>query len=159
MALLSKRLVTIQLDVPHEIDLDSLERRPHDDEKLKALLMELEFDTLGKKLFGKSFSSATSRAKVIREKRETEIQATLFDEPVNEKTIKDVKHDYHTVQTADERAALIGKLKQAVEHSVSTPKPRDSIRARALPLGIAFCFEPHRHTTSFARTIPKRRWR
>ncbi len=45
-------------------------------------MMELEFDTLGKKMFGKSFSSSSNRAKVIREKRETEIQATLFDEPV-----------------------------------------------------------------------------
>ncbi len=50
---------------------------------------------------------------MIREKRETEIQATLFDEPVDEKTIADVKHEYITVQTADQRADLIEKLKQA----------------------------------------------
>lgn len=60
MALLSKKLVTIQLDVPHEIDFESLKRHTYDSHKLKELLMELEFDTLGKKLFGKSFSSATS---------------------------------------------------------------------------------------------------
>ena len=69
-------------------------------EKLKNLYMELEFDTLGKRAFGKSFSSAQSRSQVIREKREKEIQQTLFDEPVDEKTIRDVKHDYRTVKTA-----------------------------------------------------------
>ncbi len=77
--------MTIQLDVPHDIDLDSLQRDDYDAEKLKALFMELEFDTLGKRLFGKSFSSAQTRAQVIREKREKEIQATLFDEPVERK--------------------------------------------------------------------------
>ncbi|MGB7346767.1 MAG: 5'-3' exonuclease H3TH domain-containing protein, partial [Pirellulaceae bacterium] len=76
-ALLSKKLVTIQLDVPVEVDLESLAWTSYDDAKLKELFMELEFDTLGKKLFGKSFSSASVRADVIREKRETEIQATL----------------------------------------------------------------------------------
>ena len=142
MALLSKKLVTIQLDVPHTVDLDSLVRQPPDDEKLKSLLMELEFDTLGKKLFGKSFSSATSRAKVIREKRETEIQASLFDEPVQEKTIKDVQHQYHTVRTADERAKLLDQLLK--QSSVCFDTETTGLDPRsALPLGLAFCFQPH----------------
>jgi DNA polymerase-1 len=143
MAALSKKLVTIQLDVPHEIDIGSLKRHNYDSNKLKELLMELEFDTLGKKLFGKSFSSATSRAKVIREKRETEIQATLFDEPVQEKTIGDVEHEYHTVRTADERAALIEELKKQTSICFDTETTGLDPR-RALPLGIAFCFQPHR---------------
>ena len=129
--------------MPHTIDLDSLKRKTYDSGKLKTLLMELEFDTLGKRLFGKSFSSATSRAKVIREKRETEIQATLFDEPVQEKTIRDVDHEYHTVRTADERTALIAELKKQTSICFDTETTGLDPR-RALPLGIAFCFQPHR---------------
>lgn len=142
MARLSKRLVTIQLDVPHDIDLDALGLQAHDDEKLKTLLMELEFDTLGKKIFGKSFSSATSRAKVIREKRETEIQASLFDEPVQETSIKNVPHQYHTVETAEQRAELIDKLKQQSGFCFDTETTGLDPR-RALPLGIAFSFQQH----------------
>jgi DNA polymerase-1 len=143
MALLSKRLVTIQLDVPHQIDFDALQLQSHDSEKLKTLLMELEFDTLGQKLFGKSFSSATSRAKVIREKRETEIQATLFDEPVQEKTIANVPHQYHTIRTPAERSALIEQLRQQSRFCFDTETSGLDAR-KALPLGIAFSFEPHR---------------
>ncbi len=142
MARLSKQLATIQLDVPHEVTLEGLRRVPHDASKLKALLQELEFDTLGKKLFGKSFSSAPTRAKVIREKRETEIQATLFDEPVEEKTIRDVPHNYHLVHTAEQRSALLKQLKSQSSFCFDTETtgldPRE-----ALPLGIAFCFQPN----------------
>lgn len=142
MARLSKQLVTIQLDVPHEITLDNLKRTEYDKDKLKAFLQELEFDTLGKKLFGKSFSSASSRAQVIREKRETEIQATLFDEPVQEKTIQDVPHDYKIVKTAEERAHLIEELRSQASFCFDTEttglNPRE-----ALPLGMAFCVRAH----------------
>ncbi len=142
IAMLSKRLVTIQLDVPHNVELDSLLLRPFDKEKLNDLFVELEFDTLGKRIFGKSFSSATNRSKVIREKRETEIQATLFDDPADEKTIQDVKHDYQTVRTGDERVALLKRLLDQESFCFDTETTGLDPRV-AQPLGIAFSFEPH----------------
>ena len=141
MALLSKRLVTIQLDVPHDLKFEDLECREFDKDKLSELLMELEFDSLGKKIFGKSFSSATSRAKVIREKRETEIQASLFDEPVEEKSIANVPHQYHTVDTAEGRADLIAKLKTHSRFCFDTETTGLDPRS-ALPLGMSFSFAP-----------------
>ena len=141
MARLSKRLVTIQLDVPHEVQFKQLQHQGWNKEKLKTLLMELEFDTLGKKLLGKSFSSASSRAKVIREKRETEIQATLFDEPVDEKTIRDVPHQYHTVETTAERTALIELLKKQESFCFDTETTGLDPRV-ARPLGLAFSVQP-----------------
>ena len=142
-ALLSKQLVTILLDVPHEIEFDALERVDMDKDKVRELYMELEFDTLGKKVFGKSFSSSQSRAKVIREKREAEIQKSLFDdEPVQETSIKDVDHDYKIVETAKQRGDLIKKL--AKQKSVCFDTETTGLDPRrALPLGIAFSFEPH----------------
>ncbi|QDT03574.1 DNA polymerase I [Rubripirellula lacrimiformis] len=142
MARLSKKLVTILLDVPVEADLASFACRAYDTEKMKTLFMELEFDSLGKKLFGKSFSSAANRAQVIREKRETEIQASLFDEPVEEKTIHDVAHQYHTITTPDQRRELIEQLKQQPQICFDTETtgldPRE-----ATPLGMSFSFQPH----------------
>lgn len=143
MALLSKKLVTIQLDVPHNIDLNSLTIKEHNTEALQSLFEELEFDGLGKKLFGSKFSSSASRAEKIREKREVQIQATLFDDDdFDIKTIKDVKHDYKTVRTPEERAELLEKLLQQKEICFDTETTGLDPRT-ALPLGIAFSFEPH----------------
>ncbi|MEZ6131556.1 MAG: DNA polymerase I [Planctomycetaceae bacterium] len=143
-ALLSKRLVTIQLDVPHTIKLDELQIQPQNDDALQALFEELEFDTIGRKLFGNKFSSSASRTEKIREKREVQIQATLFDDAddVEVRTIKDVKHTYHVVRTAKERADLVKKLMKQKEICFDTETTGLDPRT-ALPLGIAFSFEPH----------------
>ena len=151
LALLSKRLVTIKLDVPHEFKIDSFKWEGYDDDGMKALLSELEFDTLGKRLFGKSFTSAPTRAKVIREKREKEIQASLFDEPVEEKNIRDTNHDYQIIDTTAKRKSLIQELKQ--QEAVCFDTETTGLDARsAFPLGIAFCFEKGK---AFYVTIPQ----
>src|SRR5213078_5348764 len=46
-ALLSKRLATIDCEVPLEVDLDRLKLRPPDEEKLKQRLIEFEFNSIG----------------------------------------------------------------------------------------------------------------
>jgi DNA polymerase-1 len=140
-ALLSKRLVTIQLDVPHELQLDNLAWKTYDEKALKELFMELEFDGLGKRLFGKTFSASATRATVIREKREKEIQKTLFDEPVEEKTIRDVAHTYAVIETAAARSALLEQLLRQSSVCFDTETTGLDPR-RALPVGIAFSFAP-----------------
>ncbi len=138
-AMLSKKLVTIQLDVPHEVHIPSLRWESYDNKKLKALLEELEFETIGKRLFGKTFSSSASRAQVIREKREKEIQATLFDmdAPPEEQTIQSTKHDYVLIDSAEQRAELIEKLNNSSEFCFDTETTGKDAR-HALPLGLAF---------------------
>ena len=143
IALLSKQLVTIKTDVPHDFKLSEFQRRDANEEVLKSLFMEWEFDTLGKKLFGKSFTSAPKRAAVIREKREKEIQSSLFNEgTVKEKTIADTEHEYHLIETKTQRAELIQSLKKQTAFCFDTEttglNPRE-----AMPLGVAFSFEPH----------------
>src|SRR5690554_969540 len=54
--LLSKRLATIQLDVPIAVDLQKLELQEPDRATLEPLFAELEFRTLGKRVFGEDFS-------------------------------------------------------------------------------------------------------
>ena len=92
------------------MQLDDLAWKSYDEEALKQLFVELEFDGLGKRLFGKSFSAAATRTAVIREKREKEIQQTLFDEPVEERTIRDAEHTYTVVDTPQARAELLEQL-------------------------------------------------
>ncbi len=141
-ALLSKQLVTIRCDVPIEFSPDDLVIREYDEDQLRELFEELEFDHLGKRLFGKKFSSAQRRTEVIREKREKEIQTLLFDEPVrSERTLADVEHNYRIVRTAEERRSLIDSLKRQDSFCFDTETTGRDARS-ALPLGIAFCTEP-----------------
>ncbi|MEM9825328.1 MAG: DNA polymerase I [Planctomycetota bacterium] len=139
-ARLSKRLVRIQMDVPHGVTPDELVRRPFDQAALQQLFEELEFQTLGKRLFGKTFSSANNRAKVIREKRESEIQSSLFDAPVQEKTIEDVETDYRLIQTQADRDQLLSTLLEQTEVCFDTETTGLDPRT-AEPLGMAFSFE------------------
>ncbi|HKK19151.1 MAG TPA: 5'-3' exonuclease H3TH domain-containing protein, partial [Opitutales bacterium] len=55
-ALLSKKLATIQLDVPVECSWDELVLDEPDQEKLVPIFTEFEFRTLAKRIFGKDFS-------------------------------------------------------------------------------------------------------
>ena len=140
----SKWLVTIKTDVPHDYKFSDFEFFENHGDKLRGFLEELEFDTIGKKLFGKSFTSSNTRAAVIREKREKEIQATLFDQPVvKEKTIRTVEHDYKIVRTAEERSELIELLMKQSTVCFDTETTGLDPRS-AQPLGIAFSFEPHK---------------
>ena len=67
----------------------------------------------------------------------------MFDEPVvEEKTIKDVKHDYKIVTTKKDRSALIAELKKQGSFCFDTETTGLDART-ALPLGIAIAFKPH----------------
>ena len=73
-ALLSKRLATINCDAPCPVDLDSLKLQPPDEEKLKGLLVEFEFNSIGRRLFGEDSRrdvgcSLGSKAKVPSRRR------------------------------------------------------------------------------------------
>ena len=60
-ALLSKRLVTIETEVPLELEIEALKRGPADDRVLTGLFSELEFNALGKRLFGDDFEAGVQR--------------------------------------------------------------------------------------------------
>ncbi|HEM49208.1 MAG TPA: DNA polymerase I, partial [Caldithrix sp.] len=73
--ILSKKLATIEVNVPVDIDIDELKRKPMDMEKLKKVFDELEFRTLSARILSKPKAPLTQ-------------QGVLFqDEPVND-TIK-----------------------------------------------------------------------
>ena len=57
VAILSKRLATILCDAPCPAGLESLKVQPRDDERLRALLVEFEFNSLGRRLFGEDFKA------------------------------------------------------------------------------------------------------
>ncbi|MBD3421834.1 MAG: DNA polymerase I [Chitinivibrionales bacterium] len=128
LAVLSKELVTIDRKAPVTIQLDELIRKEHDVEALKTLFIELDFKTLGKRLFGADFVS------------ESQIQQ---EEAGGEKlsTIEDTIHRYRLLASLEHRAELVAKLLQQksvcfdLETTGLDPKTCD-------PVGIAFSFKP-----------------
>ena len=56
-AILSKRLATIDVNVPLPFEPEVLRIGPRDESALRAIFTELEFNTLGRRLFGDSFKA------------------------------------------------------------------------------------------------------
>jgi DNA polymerase-1 len=123
--LLSKKLATIILDVPVELDEAGLEMCAPSKDLLEPLFAELEFRTLGRRVFGDDFS--------ITETKAVSIQTDLFGDPVAtnrttmtvdisdikevetnivSKNINNVPHEYHLAETFEKRTELIALLKQ-----------------------------------------------
>jgi DNA polymerase I len=145
-ALLSKRLVTIKCDVPVKETPEGLICGARRDEVLKSLFAELEFKTLSKRLFGEDIapSSVAVAAKPTG-------QGDLFEfaaaQPVAEvaapglKTVKEVKHRYHLVTTAAERAALAEQLSGAGLFCFDTETTSLDVHVAEL-VGISFAVKP-----------------
>lgn len=169
-ALLSKRLATILCDAPCPIDLESLKVHPPDEPKLRALLIEFEFSSIGRRLFGEDFKAgrgtgSTSGAPKSRSQlpkapaedlvlvSESEVAVT---EPTpapaaNLKTITDVPHKYHLVQSSEERASLIRRLLELNSFCFDTETTSlDPKEARLV--GLAFSFAPY---TGYYVAVPQ----
>ena len=102
-ARLSKRLVTIDRAAPVEISIDALARQEMDEERLKRLFVEVEFRTLGKRMFGSDFEAALQLS----------AQKDSEEETAPPKTIDEVEHAYELADTAEKRAALIERIMNA----------------------------------------------
>ncbi len=123
--MLSKKLATILLNVPVELDEAGLEMCDPNRDLLEPLFAELEFRTLGKRVFGDDFS--------VTEMKSVGVQTDLFGEPVAtarttmtvdiqdigepeftgaSKNINTVPHQYYLADTKEKRAELIALLKK-----------------------------------------------
>lgn len=121
--LISKKLATIILDAPVELDEAGLEMCEPSRELLEPLFAELEFRTLGRRVFGDGYS--------ITEIKNVSIQQDLFGNEVVDgrttmtvdatdiyepevaavaKNINNTEHQYHLADTFEKRAELIRLL-------------------------------------------------
>ncbi|MGL5892299.1 MAG: 5'-3' exonuclease H3TH domain-containing protein, partial [Bacteroidia bacterium] len=125
-ALFSKKLATIILDAPVELNEEQLLYREPDKEKIRAIFGELEFRrmlqiVLGEDAPAEEINTAAASRKTKpgqfdifgntggdEEAGETEAGA----EPVAHKTIADVAHSYKFAETKEQRAQLIAELSQ-----------------------------------------------
>ena len=136
-ALLSKELVTIDLNVPLDFGLDDLMVKDRNDAKLKELFVELEFSTMGKRVFGEDFDTGSAQMSLFGGGEGGE--ASVGEQA---KTIADVDHDYELVDTAEKRAALIRELEKQKSFCFDTETTGLNPRTCDL-LGLAFSFKTH----------------
>jgi DNA polymerase-1 len=130
-ALLSKELATIILDVPVDVTWDELVISQRDEEALKTLFNEFEFRTLTKRLF-----PAAGAEPGRKEEAET---PTLFE---TFKTIRDVEHTYHLVDTPELQAQLFAALAQQKSFCFDIETTGlDRFTSRLL--GVAFSWKAH----------------
>jgi len=106
--MLSKRLATIDLDVPVDLKENELILEIPDREKLKSLFNELEFTTIAAEILPAIDSSAGStETESMTGSASVPAQGTLFGEnyalnAVSKSTIESVPHNYVLIENEDE---------------------------------------------------------
>ncbi len=137
--LLSKKLVTIDCEVPVEIGLEELVLGERDDEKLKQLFVELEFNSLGQRLFGEGFKAGRGMGGSDDSGLHHQpIQGDLFENAL--RTIEDTGHDYTLITDEAGRSKLIEALEKTPRFCFDTETTGLDAR-RAELVGIAFSWE------------------
>jgi DNA polymerase-1 len=161
-AFLSKRLATIDLNVPIELEEEKLVYEAPDKEACEALFAELEFKTMAKRLFATAdepvaagnnpstakpaantgfdlFNQGNNETSAI-EKREAELTETETPS-APQHHIDNTPHLYHLVETAEQRADLITQLSQLPEFCFdSETTGLDELTAEVV--GLSFAWQP-----------------
>ncbi|WP_018970125.1 DNA polymerase I [Rubritalea marina] len=106
-ALLSKTLTTIILDVPVDTTFDQLLLGTRDDAAIQSLFTELEFNSLGKRLFGNDFRAGRGHSTTSAGSLE---QADLLQAEL--KTFSDFKTNYQLVDTPEALTKLARNLEK-----------------------------------------------
>ncbi|HMP90156.1 MAG TPA: DNA polymerase I [Kiritimatiellia bacterium] len=146
-ALLSRELATINTSVEILESLEQLRLSAKNDDALKSFLVEHEFNSIGRRIYGESFKAGRG----FKPEAASPIQGELFgasptpaDTPTSPrpdlKTLNDTPHAYTLVDT-DEDAAELAKLLSAC-HSFCFDLETDGLDYKSARIaGIAFCFE------------------
>jgi len=109
-ALLSRDLATINTHVPVKESLENLTRIPFNEELLKPILIEFEFNSIGRRLFGADFKAGRGFTPVSNPVNPPSAQGELFgtdevetpDIKSHLKTISDIPHTYTLLNTDED---------------------------------------------------------
>lgn len=121
--LVSKKLATIMLNAPVDLDVDALHVDQPSRQLLEPLFAELEFRTIGRRVFGDEFSVNDVKAgpgggqmdlfgNSVNGRTETlERAEAITEERPASKNIYNTAHTYHLADDAETRSDLIAQLK------------------------------------------------
>ena len=154
-AILSKRLATIDVNVPIAFEPEKLRIGPRDDATLQSLLTEFEFNNIGRRLYGDSFKAgrsgsavaaavpAAELAKPSPKKGEPPLGTAAATQhppippvPVALKTIDDVRPEYHIIP---DFRNLVDRLHKSADKQIAVAYDLDG---KGEILGIAMSIKP-----------------
>jgi DNA polymerase-1 len=133
-AILSKELVTIDCDVPLQIDYDALALKKFDEAKLAEIFTELGFNRLLTQLGLTKDSSFESRA------ISNESPIVGYEKLAS---IKAVSHDYQLIDTQEKFERFLPELKKQKLFAIDT-ETTSLFAMRAELVGISFSWQPHK---------------
>jgi len=143
--LISKKLATILLDVPVELEEENLLIEEPNKEILEPLFNELEFRTIGKRVFGEN-NSVTDSSKntngqmdLFSLPQQADIEEEVpYSGPVN--NLENTPHDYILVNTKEEQEALAEQLATLSSFCFDTESTGLDANLAAI-VGLSFAFE------------------
>lgn len=142
LAVVSKQLATIILDVPVEFNSEHLKMMPPDEIALKEILDELEFRNFAKRVF--TDLGVAEKPSIIGRTGELFTDVNIEEEQI-QKTITNitsVAHRYYLVDTFEKRADLITRLN--AQKMVSFDTETTGLDPNNCELvGMSFCFKEH----------------
>ncbi|MFN8166013.1 MAG: DNA polymerase I [Bacteroidia bacterium] len=156
MAVQSKRLATILLDVPINVEPDDLIVKGPNKEELKAFFVELEFRRLAEQIGQESTPSPTPEPAAVKGKKPVAnpAQGSLFGETEDEvlteeetpgtsfNTISEVEHTYHLADDQASRKKLIDLLEK--QSSVCFDSETTSLNVQEAEIvGLSFSYKKH----------------
>ena len=114
-ALLSKKLATIDLNAPVQFDEKDYRLSPIDRDRLGEVFKELEFRTLSQSILGETPPVAAGSqtdlfGNPVIAKKKGEVREKPVAPSIGEKNIKNTKHEYYLVETAEERSRFDQKI-------------------------------------------------
>jgi len=130
LAYLSKKLVTIDCNVPIKIDYDELARKKYDEAKLKEIFTELGFNRLLIQL------GLHDAGEAIPETN----QATGVSNPASTKTLS---HDYQLIDTQEKFDEFFAELSKQKIIAIDT-ETTSVVPMRAALVGINFSWQKHK---------------
>ena len=147
--LISKKLATILLDVPVTLNEEQLQVTAPNKELLEPLFAELEFRTLGKRVFGDDFSTIDNSTKANSAQMDLFALEQPTDSNIAEQptailspnlTIKDTEHDYVLIDNPEKIEELANTLSQQTAICFDTESTGiDPLLADIV--GLSFSFE------------------
>lgn len=146
-ALLSKRLATINCESPCDVDLETLKLQPLNEEAVKQLCVEFEFNSLGKRLFGESFRAGRGHVAPAATPKPEAAQKVEppTPPPVALRGKADVPHQYAIAATLDEQKKFAAALAQQKSICVHADFSGGDLKQATLR-GVAFSLTPHNAT-------------
>ncbi len=139
---LSKKLVTIALDVPLEQNFNDFESKQFDRDKLNEIFTELEFKTIANRILGNITKKEQNSIEPVQGNLFSEDNSTNDSNLDNLSSIYTVDHSYQLIQNQKERSNLINFLRQQKSFCFDTETTGLDVQ-KAEIVGLAISFKEH----------------